>query len=225
MHAVFSDRIIHTLPTERGIFRFRIPVSYREDSVFDMAIYLQTQANTQILNERLPQKYSEAYPESIELAKFESLLEDALTHKKQIHVENISLKSITDRVRDLYLELGYFVPDLNAFVVDFDTAPITLGINVHHLMYSTKEIYTLGDALFQIIPPPRSPAHQKGLIAALNSGVITRIRVDSSLDEVHLATLLKNENIALIKAAGALYDHYNKIGNPMDFRLVDLYLD
>ncbi|MFZ4461513.1 MAG: hypothetical protein ACOYN2_03040 [Patescibacteria group bacterium] len=55
--------------------------------------------------------------------------------------------------------------------------------------------------------------------------MITRIRVDSAVDEAHLATLLKNENVSLTKAAGALYDNYTKIGNPKDFRLVDLNLD
>lgn len=55
--------------------------------------------------------------------------------------------------------------------------------------------------------------------------MITRIRVDNLEDETNLVTLLKNENIALTKAAAAFYDNYTKIGNPKDFRLVDLNLD
>lgn len=161
MHSVFSDRILQTSPRESGFFRFQIPTSYDPATVFDMADYLRTQVNNEILDEHLPQKYSEAYPESIELAKFEALLDEALATKKPVHIENISLKTITDRVRDLYVELGYFVQDLNAFVVDFGSAPITLGIHVNHLIYSTKEMYMLAEQLFSIVPPLRSPTHQK----------------------------------------------------------------
>ncbi len=177
MHSVFADRILEISgPAE--IFQFRMPLTYEFGGIFDMGKFLTEHHNPELLRTKIPKQYSEVYPESLELACFESLLDNALATGIPLHLENISQKAIADRIKNLYIELGYFVPELNAFVVDFEHAPVTLGVNLASLIYSTKDIYLLDEQLFSLVPPPRSPTHQKALIAAVNSGIISRIRVD-----------------------------------------------
>lgn len=109
---------------------------------------------------------------------------------------------------------------MNAFVIP-KVAPITLGINVKTLAYSTKEIYLLGKSLFAIVPPPRSPAHQKSYLAAANSGLISRIRFESG-DEKILSELLVSGKINPVRLAKMLSEGYEKIGASSDWDFVDI---
>lgn len=71
-------------------------------------------------------------------------------------------------VRELYEALGYFDARENRFMVPFATAPITIGVNIRNLAYSTKDYKSKRESIC-FIPPPREPGHVKTLFAAINS--------------------------------------------------------
>ena len=151
------------------------------------------------------------YPGEKELEIFRDILEKALITKQKIHIINCTLREEIQIIRELYEGLGYFNPKENCFLVPFKTAPVTIGINIRNLAYSTKDYKSKRESIC-FLPPPREPGHTKTLFAGINSGVISTVSVNDTLTEKNLLRdLLHTEKIHLTKFAQVMYGNFREL--------------
>ena len=162
--------------------------------------------------------WNQVYSPKDELKIFEGIVEKTLKENKKIHIENISLIEEVQIIRKLYLDLGYFNESLNRFEIDFKNAPITIWANISNLIYSFKDYNKFKTSIF-FIPPPREPKHQKALKNALNSWVISTIKIEDKNQEKSLEflkELINEEKINLLKLWRSLYFNYENIWYRLD---------
>ena len=213
MKSVLYDRIICT-DNDWFDHRYRFLIA-RNPTGFptvDLAESLLQNRNDAVDTKKDPKLWNEVYPSERELRIFQETIEQALRKNKKLHIVNCSLREELEIVRQLYLDLGYFDLSENCFRVDFQNAPITAGINIRNIAYSTKDYKSKRDAIY-FIPPPRTPGDVKGLFAAINSGVIATITVNDVENESNLLeTLIQSEKTNLLHLANLLYWNWEARG-------------
>jgi len=180
--------------------------------IVDLAELLKEFRNDRVEYRKDYKLWNDVYPGEKELKLFREIVENALADKRKVHIINCTLREEVQIVRELYEELGYFDEAENRFVVPFATAPITIGVNIRNLAYSTKDYKSKRENIC-FIPPPREPGHVKTLFAAMNSGVVSTTGInDFSSEKELLKTLLETEKINLTTLAQVLYGNFLEIG-------------
>lgn len=214
MKQVLSHSIILIPDTDPldNRYLFCLAIDITSPMIIDLAELLKEFRNDRVEYKKDYKLWNQVYPTEKELELFREIVEKALTEKRKVHIINCTLREEVLLVRELYEELGYFDETENRFVVPFATAPVTIGVNIRNLVYSTKDYKSKRDCIC-FIPPPREPGHVKTLFAAINSGVITAVSINNlSEEEELLKTLLDIEKINLTTFAQVLYGNYLEIG-------------
>lgn len=150
----------------RYLFKIAGPVS--GSLVVDLAKLLKEFRNDRVEYRKDYKLWNDVYPGEKELEIFQGVVEQALIEKRKIHVINCTLREEIQIIQELYQNLGYFDVKENCFMVPFEVAPITIGVNIRNLAYSTKDYKSKRESIC-FIPPPREPGHTKTLFAAINS--------------------------------------------------------
>lgn len=193
-------------------YLFSIATDITSHIIVDLAELLKEFRNDRVEYKKDYKLWNQVYPTEKERELFREIVEKALADKKKVHIINCTLREEVQIVRELYEELGYFDETENRFVVPFATAPVTIGVNIRNLAYSTKDYKSKRDHIC-FIPPPREPGHVKTLFAAINSGVISTVNMnDPSAEKELLKDLLGTEKINLTTLAQVLSGNCVEIG-------------
>lgn len=193
-------------------YLFSIATDITSPIIIDLAELLKEFRNDRVEYKKDYKLWNQVYPTEKELELFRETVEKALMNKQKIHIINCTLREEVQIVRELYESFGYFDEKENRFVVPFAIAPVTIGVNIRNLAYSTKDYKSRRDHIC-FIPPPREPGHVKTLFAAINSGVISTVNMNDPLTEKELLNnLLDTEKINLTTLAQVLYGNYLEIG-------------
>lgn len=193
-------------------YLFSIATDITSHIIVDLAELLKEFRNDRVEFKKDYKLWNQVYPTEKELELFREIVEKALADKRKVHIINCTLREEVQIVRELYEELGYFDGTENRFVVPFATAPVTIGVNIRNLAYSTKDYKSKRDHIC-FIPPPREPGHVKTLFAAINSGVISTVNMnDPSAEKELLKDLLGTEKINLTTLAQVLSGNCVEIG-------------
>jgi len=189
-------------------FLFQIPTNLQFDREVDMSELLGKCRNESLNYKKDYKLWSEVYSPKDELKIFTELLEDVVENNKRIHISNISLAEEIDMVKKLYLDLWYFDKELNCFKIDFENAPVTIGVNIRNIIYSFKDYKSMREKIL-FIPPSREPRHQKAIKSAINSWVISTISLNNREDESkYLVEIIKEEKTSLVRLVCALYFNF-----------------
>lgn len=193
-------------------YLFRVATDISAPFVIDLALLLKEFRNDRVEYRKDYKLWNDVYPGEKELEIFQGILEKALSTGQKIHIINCTLRAEVQMIRELYESLGYFDPKENCFIVPFETAPVTIGINLRNLAYSTKDYKSKRESIC-FIPPPREPGHTKSLFAGINSGVISTVSVNDILSETELLKdLLYTEKMSLTGFARVAYGNFVEIG-------------
>lgn len=214
MKHLLSDRIICT---DENWFDNRYcldVISAPEDGerIVDIAKFLTLEENTAVDPATDPKLWNDRYPGEHEFALFLAIVTEVLENGDRVHIENISLREEIEFLDDLYRNLGYYDASENCFRVDLAEAPVTVGVNIRNLIYSTKDYKSEREGIF-FIPPPREPTHPKALLAAINSGIVATISLNDEPNETELLRMLVlEEKMSLIRLAKVLGGNREKMG-------------
>lgn len=214
MKQVFSHSIIHIPGTDlfENQYLFQIATDISSLMIIDLAELLKEFRNDRVEFKKDYKLWNQVYQGEKELELFQEIVEKALKERRKIHVVNCTLREEVQIIRELYEELGYFDAKENRFVVPFDRVPITIGVNIRNLVYSTKDYKSQREHIC-FLPPPRESGHVKTLFAAINSGVISTVNINNiTKEEVSLKTLLDTEKINLTIFAQVIYGNFLEIG-------------
>lgn len=193
-------------------YLFQVATDVSSSMIIDLAELLKEFPNDRIEFKKDYKLWNQVYSTEKELELFHEVVKKALAEGRKVHITNCTLREEVQVIRELYEELGYFDAKENRFMVPFTTAPITIGVNIRNLVYSTKDYKSKRERIC-FIPPPREPGHVKTLFAAINSGVISTLYInDLSEGEELLKTLLDTEKINLTTLAQVLYGNFAEIG-------------
>lgn len=149
--------------------RYRFDVATKTESPrnVDMAELLLPHRNGRVDHRKNYKLWNDVYPGEKELLIFQETVETALQEGRKVHISNITLREEVEIVRKLYRDLGYFDVAQNRFLPDLAKAPITIGVNIRNLAYSTKDYKSKRESIC-FVPPPREPGHVKSLFAGIN---------------------------------------------------------
>ncbi|MDD2891937.1 MAG: hypothetical protein PHQ95_03150 [Candidatus Gracilibacteria bacterium] len=214
MKQVLSYSITHIPGTDllENQYLFQIATDISSPMIIDLSELLKEFRNNRVEFKKDYKLWNDVYPGEKELELFQKIVEKALTEKRKIHIINCTLREEVQIIRELYEELGYFDIKENRFIVPFATTPITIGVNIRNLLYSTKDYKSKREQIC-FIPPPRESGHVKTLFAAINSGVISTVNINNiTKEEVSLKTLLDIEKINLTTFAQVIYGNFLEIG-------------
>lgn len=165
MKHILSDRIVYIddqLHDDR--YLFSLPTDISLPHMVDMAELLAPHRDDQIEYRSDYKRWNQVYSPEKELELFRTIVDRAVSLGERVHIENISLREEVEIVRELYHSLGYFDAAMNRFWPDFARAPVTIGVNIRNLIYSTKDYKSKRDVIC-FVPPPREPGHVKHLFA------------------------------------------------------------
>lgn len=170
MKQVFSDHIILIPNTDfqDSQYLFQIATDIVAPFIIDLAELLKEFRNDRVDYKKDYKLWNQVYYGDRELELFRGVVENALSDGRKVHIINCSLREEVQIIRELYEGLGYFDVQENRFIVPFSIAPVTLGVNIRNLVYSTKDYKSKREDIC-FIPPPREPGHVKALFAAVNS--------------------------------------------------------
>lgn len=197
-------------------YLFQIATSVSSPIIVDLAELLKDFRNDRVEYRKDYKLWNDVYPGEKELQIFQGLVEKALSENRKIHIVNCTLREEVQMVQELYQELGYFDPKENCFVVPFESAPVTIGVNIRNLAYSTKDYKSKRESIC-FIPPPREPGHTKTLFAAINSGVVSTLTVnDVPAESELLAEIISLEKVSLTRFAQILHGNFLGIGCQME---------
>lgn len=149
-------------------YLFRIATDITSPMIIDLAELLKGFRNDRVEYKKDYKLWNDVYPGEKELELFQGLVEKALSDGRKVHIINCTLREEVQIIRELYEQFGYFDAGENRFMVPFATAPVTIGVNIRNLVYSTKD-YKSKRASICFVPPPREPGHVKTLFSAINS--------------------------------------------------------
>ncbi len=147
---------------------FHLATNVSSSIIVDLAELLKEFRNDRVEYKKDYKLWNDVYPGEKELELFQDIVEKALVGNRKIHIIHCTLREEVQIIQALYTNLGYFDLKENRFMVPFAIAPITIGINIRNLAYSTKDYKSKREAIC-FIPPPREPGHVKTLFAAINS--------------------------------------------------------
>ncbi|OIP54875.1 hypothetical protein AUK10_00300 [Candidatus Gracilibacteria bacterium CG2_30_37_12] len=191
---------------------FQVATDISSPIIIDLAEVLKEFRNDRVDFKKDYKLWNQVYPTEKELELFQEIVEKALIKRKKVHIINCTLREEVQIIRELYEKLGYFDEKENRFMVPFITAPVTIGVNIRNLVYSTKDYKSKREQIC-FIPPPREPGHVKTLFAAINSWMISTVNMnDISQEKELLKTLLDTEKINLTILAQVLSGNYLEMG-------------
>ncbi len=170
MKQVFSHSITLVPDTDSldNQYLFRLATDIASLIIVDLAELLKEFRNDRVEFKKDYKLWNQVYPTEKELDLFRTVVEKSLVDGRKVHIINCTLREEVLLVRELYEELGYFDAKENRFVVPFATVPVTIGVNIRNLVYSTKDYKSKRESIC-FIPPPRESGHVKTLFAAINS--------------------------------------------------------
>lgn len=151
-----------------GRYLFRVATDVSASFVVDLSELLKAFRNDRVEYRKDYKLWNDVYPGEKELEIFQEIVEKALEDGRKVHIVNCTLREEVQIIRELYDRLGYFDVRENRFIVPFADAPVTIGVNIRNLAYSTKDYKSQRENIC-FIPPPREPGHVKVLFAAINS--------------------------------------------------------
>jgi dihydroorotase-like cyclic amidohydrolase len=149
-------------------YLFHIAMDTSLPMIIDIAELLKEFRNNRVEYKKDYKLWNQVYSTDKELELFREVVEKALENGQKVHIVNCTLREEVQILRELYERLGYFEAGENRFVVPFATAPITMGVNIRNLIYSTKDYKSKRESIC-FIPPPRESGHSKTLFAGINS--------------------------------------------------------
>lgn len=149
-------------------YLFQIATKIVSPYIIDLALLLKEFRNDRVEYKKDYKLWNQVYSGDKELEIFQDLIEKALAAHQKIHIINCTTREEIQIIQALYIDLGYFNEKENRFTVPFTEAPITIGVNIRNLLYSTKDYKSKREALC-FLPPPREPGHVKTLFSAINS--------------------------------------------------------
>lgn len=214
MKHVFSDHITLIEDTDPfdNRYLFDIATDISSPLEYDMAKLLMPYHNDRVEYHKDYKLWNQVYPGAKELEIFQEIIEIALNQNKKVHISNISLREELEIIRGIYEELGYFDAKENRFRPDFKNTPVTIGVNIRNLAYSTKDYKSQHENIC-FIPPPREPGHIKALFSGLNSGIVSTIHINDRVKEKALIQgLISDEKTNLTTLAASMYENFLAIG-------------
>ena len=149
-------------------YLFRVATDITSPSIINLAEHLKEFRNNRVDYKKDYKLWNQVFPGEKELELFQTLLEESLSNKKKIHIINCTLREEIQLIRELYEQCGYFSIKENRFIVPFADAPVTIGVNIRNIVYSTKDYKSQREQIC-FLPPPREPGHVKSLFSAINS--------------------------------------------------------
>lgn len=149
-------------------YLFQIATDITSPIIIDLAELLKEFRNDRVEFKKDYKLWNQVYPTEKELELFGEIVEKALADGRKVHIINCTLREEVQIIRELYESLGYFDVKENRFMIPFATAPVTIGVNIRNLVYSTKDYKSKRENIC-FIPPPRESGHIKTLFAAINS--------------------------------------------------------
>lgn len=170
MKRVLSDSITlisHTDPFDNQ-YLFSMATNVSAPIIIDLAELLKEFRNDRVEYKKDYKLWNQVYSPDKELELFREVVEKALEKGQKIHIMNCTLREEVKIIRELYEKLGYFNLEENRFIVPFATVPITMGVNIRNIIYSTKDYKSKRESIC-FMPPPRESGHIKTLFAAINS--------------------------------------------------------
>lgn len=192
-------------------YLFRIASDISSPMIIDIAELLKEFRNDRVEYKKDYKLWNQVYSPDKELELFQEIFEKALENGQKVHIINCTLREEVQILRELYERLGYFDAEENRFVVPFAAAPITMGVNVRNLIYSTKDYKSKRESIC-FIPPPRESGHPKTLFAGINSWVVSTVDInDILIEEELLKELLYTEKMNLTTLAQVLSWNYLEI--------------
>ena len=220
MKRILHDRIVQIPDTsydDRYVFTV---VEGRGDRIVDLRDRYGARADRTAVSRR----WDDVLPASVELDVFREAYDEAIRSGRSTHIEPVSLRDTVELVRDLYQSLGYYDASLNTYIPDLARCPVSIGIDIHNLVYSYKDGKRLGGS--DHLPPIREPRHQKALSQGINAGIIATLRLtgEDREDVQLLRELLLSEKISLLRLGQVLGGAYAQMGVAGDTRdiIVDL---
>jgi dihydroorotase-like cyclic amidohydrolase len=167
VHSYSITLIPDTNPLDNR-YLFRIATDIASPIIIDLAELLKEFRNDRVEFRKDYKLWNDVYPGEKELEIFQGIVEKAVVDGRKVHIINCTLREEVQIIRELYEGLGYFDTKENRFMVPFSEAPVTIGVNIRNLAYSTKDYKSKRESIC-FIPPPREPGHVKTLFAAVNS--------------------------------------------------------
>ena len=207
-----SITLIPDTDTLDNQYLFHVATEVSSPIIVDLAELLKNFRNDRVEFRKDYKLWNDVYPGEKEFEIFQSLVECALLEKRKIHIMNCTLREEVQIIQELYTSLGYFDVKENRFIVPLKDAPVTIGVNIRNLMYSTKDYKSKREDIC-FIPPPRECAHVKALFAALNFWAISTVTMNNfSLEKVLLKDLLDMEKLSLTTLSQIVYGNYLELG-------------
>ncbi len=156
MKQVLSHSIILISDTDAfdGEYLFQVATEVVSPQIVDISLLLKEFRNDRVEYKKDYKLWNQVYPTEKELKIFKNVVEKSLLNGQKVHIINCTLREEVEIVRELYHKLGYFDAKENRFVVPFSTAPITIGVNIRNLVYSTKDYKSKREQIC-FLPPPR----------------------------------------------------------------------
>ena len=156
MKFVSSHSITHTPDTDAfdGEYLFQVATEVTSSQVIDISLLLKEFKNDRVEYKKDYKLWNQVYPTEKDFEIFKDVVEKSLSNGQKVHIINCTLREEVEIVRELYHKLGYFDAKENRFVVPFSTAPITIGVNIRNLVYSTKDYKSKREQIC-FLPPPR----------------------------------------------------------------------
>ncbi len=149
-------------------YLFQIATDISSSIIIDLAELLKEFRNDRVEYKKDYKLWNQVYSPDKELEIFQEIIEKALENRQKIHIINCTLREEVEIVREFYEKLGYFNQEENRFIVPFATAPVTIGVNIRNIVYSTKDYKSQRENIC-FIPPPRESGHVKTLFSGINS--------------------------------------------------------
>lgn len=200
-----------TDPLDNRYF-FHLATSVSSPIIIDLAELLKEFRNDRVEYKKDYKLWNDVYPGEKELELFQAVVEKALEDGRKVHIMNCTLREEVQILRELYEKLGYFDVRENRFIVPFATAPVTMGVNIRNLLYSTKDYKSQRERIC-FVPPPRESGHVKTLFAAINSGIVSTISINSLSEERSLLReLLETEKSSLTTLSQCVYGNFVELG-------------
>lgn len=149
-------------------YLFQVATEVISPIIIDLAELLKEFRNDRVEYKKDYKLWNQVYSTDKELELFKKIFEKVIENGQKVHIINCTLREEVQMLRELYERLGYFDIEENRFIVPFATAPITIGVNIRNIIYSTKDYKSKRESIC-FIPPPRESGHIKTLFSAMNS--------------------------------------------------------
>lgn len=184
MHKILPDRIIHD--GELGDRGYEVPiwVIWEDESILDLWVMWQEKMSWQ---EYLS---FDDWQKLLDRESENQIFSSQMYSSSYRHISRVSSSEEIDTLREYYAQRWYFTDYPRKCDVPLQKATLTASIDIHHLVYSSKDKHRLQVPYF---PPIRSASDQRSILTGLRTGVL--IGVQAWPQDVDLIAHLLHEEI------------------------------